>query len=126
MNSCQLKYPLEPNGSSQKFLTTLMAANHEGKVSDDLDINILDRYDVHEAQVFKCLKYCPFLEVQKCNLGNLNIVHINIRSLNKNFNNLITFLELSSVPFDIVILSETNTIQNTNQFCLPNYKIFYN
>lgn len=57
----------------------------------------------------------------------VNIIHVNIRSVNKNLDNLILFLESFSLYFnDIIILSETFQILSTDQCNVPGYVTFYN
>lgn len=56
-----------------------------------------------------------------------SIVHLNIRSLKKNFNELLIFLEtLSDVGVDILILSETWNIEDLTIYNIEGYQIFYN
>ena len=55
----------------------------------------------------------------------LNIIHINIRSINKNFENFLVYLESLSNTFDIIALSETWQIQCLSSFNIKNYRLFY-
>ena len=47
-----------------------------------------------------CLKYINISD------SNINLLHINIRSVNKNFNQLQVLLNLTKINLDIVILTE--------------------
>lgn len=55
-----------------------------------------------------------------------NLLHSNIRSINKNFEELEIYLKCFDSIFDVIILSETWNVQNTDQFNLQGYKIYYN
>lgn len=55
----------------------------------------------------------------------LNIIHLNIRSLNKNFDNLLILLESLKIKFDLIVLSETWKINNLENFNIEGYDIFY-
>lgn len=56
----------------------------------------------------------------------LNIFHMNIRSISKNFDNLLILLEsLKDCDFDIIILSETWRINLIECFNIKGYNIFY-
>lgn len=56
-----------------------------------------------------------------------NLLHINIRSIRKNFDNLVTFLNTYNCCHycDIIVLSECWTIDNTN-FNIPGYIGYHN
>jgi len=60
--------------------------------------------------------------------GNkLNILHLNIRSLQKNFTELLIYLDLLKLNnIDLIILSETFAINNLNNFRINNFDILYN
>lgn len=56
----------------------------------------------------------------------LNVLHINIRSIRKNFNELLVFLETYDLVFcDIIVLTETWQVHD-NQFNIDGYTMFYN
>lgn len=57
----------------------------------------------------------------------LKIMHLNIRSVNKNLDNLLTFIESYELQnFDIIALSETFQLLSTNNCNIPGYQLFYN
>lgn len=57
----------------------------------------------------------------------INILHINIRSIRKNFNGLLAFLEAYNVKYcDVIVLSESWQIANDQMFNIPGYTMFYN
>lgn len=56
----------------------------------------------------------------------LNIIHLNIRSLNKNFDELLVYIESLENNVDIIVLSETWKLEGLCNFSIPNFNIFYN
>lgn len=60
-------------------------------------------------------------------LDKLNIIHINIRSLQRNYEELLIYLgEIGLEKVDVLVLSETFLIQDTGRFSLPDFDLFYN
>ena len=56
-----------------------------------------------------------------------NILHLNIRSIRQNFDNLLTFLETYNCNYsDIIVLSECWKVENPSNFNLPGYNCYYN
>lgn len=52
---------------------------------------------------------------------------MNIRSLRKNFDELLLYLESVGVEcLDVIVLSETWRVENLNDFMIPNFDILYN
>ena len=54
------------------------------------------------------------------------IMHVNIRSLNKNVNNLHLLLEELKVKPDIIVCTETRKLNNVKYYSIPNYNIEFN
>ena len=54
------------------------------------------------------------------------IFHTNIRSINKNFDNLLLTLNQYIGVFDIIVLTETWIVYNLNNFTINGYDILYN
>ena len=75
-----------------------------------MDLNsLLDDYN----EDFNNVQVCDNLDNIKCfrkDNNNLNLLHVNIRSINKNVDSLILFIESLCGDFDIIVLSETNII----------------
>lgn len=56
----------------------------------------------------------------------LNIIHLNIRGITTNYDNLIIFLETFKIKFcDILILSECHKIGSERNFNIPGYSLYY-
>lgn len=55
----------------------------------------------------------------------LNVLHLNIRSITKNFNEFLSFLEAYDSFCDIIVLTETWQIHSDN-FNINGYTVFYN
>lgn len=57
----------------------------------------------------------------------LNLIHLNIRSVKKNFDQLILLLETYELDYcDIIILSECFQLNSCNQYNIPGYSTHYN
>ena len=57
----------------------------------------------------------------------LNIIHLNIRGVRTNFDNLLVFLETYNLKYcDVIILSESHNITSTNCYNIPGYTCYYN
>ena len=56
----------------------------------------------------------------------LNVFHSNIRSIAKNLDELLVFLNNICIRYDIIILSETWVVDNIDLFNLEGYKLCYN
>ncbi len=62
-----------------------------------------------------------------CNFVELSVLHLNVRSLNRNHRALCQFLEMLSVKFDVLILSEV-WCTCIDSYCnlFPGYSFYYN
>lgn len=79
--------------------------------------------------------YLPDSATEYCDVSNigsfdnsecdLNIIHINICGLKKNFNKLSCFLEVTQINNAITVVSETHHNNNIDDFQIRNYNIFY-
>lgn len=58
--------------------------------------------------------------------NNLKLLHINIRSIAKNLDELILFINKINIEYDIIILSETWKVDNLGLHNLNGYNIYYN
>lgn len=71
-----------------------------------------------------------FFEINKFlaldGIGGVNVVHSNIRSLQKHFEELEVYLSGFVVGPDVVVLSETFQINNVNRYKIEGYDIIYN
>lgn len=57
----------------------------------------------------------------------LNILHLNIRSVSRNFDNLLVLIECFKLSYcDVIVLSECFRISSGSQFCIPGFDTFYN
>lgn len=62
-------------------------------------------------------------------IGNLNLIHFNIRSLNKNFNELLLYLHLIGLDnVSVIVLSEcwNSKIACTDDYCIPGFTLHTN
>ena len=91
---------------------------------DDL-LTLVENYK--EVQCCNCNtnNECKNLLIEN-NLG-INILHLNIRSLNKHYDELILMLNsIETKNVDIIVLSETWQVSDIKNFGIPDYQIYYN
>ena len=79
------------------------------------------------STTFQIIQKCEYADVKTVHLNsqmnNLTLFHLNIRSLQKNFNGLLKLLCNLSEPLHIICLSETKIKQNTLlNLSIPGYK----
>lgn len=60
------------------------------------------------------------------NFSNLLIMHINIRSINKNINNLIILIHEMIKKPDVIICTETWNLECPDLYAFDNYQVYYN
>ena len=58
--------------------------------------------------------------------GNFSIIHLNIRSVKKNFDEFLVYLELVKESIDIIVLSETWCVETVSDFNIPNFTAYHN
>ena len=91
---------------------------------NDPDINFFNnKYDAVNSPYFS-LAEVP-CKVEKLLENLFSVYHINIRSLNKNFDKLLEFLSIMKNEFDIIAISETwcndDNININSLYQIPNY-----
>lgn len=66
-------------------------------------ISQIDSFDI--ADVFTCLpEDCP--KIINTSIYSFKVIHLNIRSINKNFDDLIVMLTVTNMDYDVIVLSE--------------------
>ena len=89
---------------------------------DFTEENLIDSYD--------CIKtisndFNTLYEENTFSNDNLGIFHLNIRSINSNFDMLIAYLETLYFQFPVIALTETwLSLGDSDSFHIPNYKSF--
>ena len=85
---------------------------------DELALGNSDSPYMYEDEVSKYLE-------ENIKYENLSLLHLNIRSMNANFENFKTFLEQTEFAFNVICLSETwlsnNSFRENSVYHLPNY-----
>ena len=90
-----------------------------------------DFFNELNTQNFECSYLFPneiesFLS-EKENSETINAIHVNIRSLSKNFDNLLDILIDSNYSFNVLCITETwctdSTLKNNSNLHLPNFDI---
>nr|CAI5855259.1 unnamed protein product [Callosobruchus analis] len=85
--------------------------------------NILDDYKENEVLVCNNFSEITFDHSEQC---SISIMHVNIRSIYQNFDQFLAFLGTAHELFDVIVMSETHFIHNTNDFGIPGYVNFFN
>nr|CAI5821764.1 unnamed protein product [Callosobruchus analis] len=89
-----------------------------------MDLNsILDDYKENEVLVCNNFSEITFDHSEQC---SISIMHVNIRSIYQNFDQFLAFLGTAHELFDVIVMSETHFIHNTNDFGIPGYVNFFN
>lgn len=67
-------------------------------------------------------------EIHKINEENATctLFHNNVRSINKNIDEISIFLAQQKNPFDCIVLTETHQIDNLDKYNIPGYNLIYN
>lgn len=58
-------------------------------------------------------------------IDDLTILHLNIRSVRKNFEEFLVYLESVNDRVGVVVLSETWNVEEVSRFKIPHFNIFY-
>ena len=69
-----------------------------------------------------------FQELKQTDCDNFSILHLNVRSMNKNFEDFKSFYMSLKYEFKVICLSETwaeNNIENFSTLKIPNYKLIH-
>jgi len=119
------------NLSNADLLHTFISCQYNlNNIDHDLKKILTDSLSDEISDTLEFHYYTP---LQLSNLANkyktssqLSIFHVNVRSLNANYNKLVSFLQCLSFDFDVLILSEiwsTNITYYVNLF--NNYNFFF-
>ena len=101
--------------------------------SEDLDLNLLDDDDLNIDSSFafdQSTKNSLYINESELNdffysrgANAINLIHINCRSIKKNFRQVVTLVELLSKPVSVIAVTETwLNSQNEETFSIPGYK----
>ena len=89
-----------------------------------MDLNtILDDYKDCDATVCDDLRQVSYFNNYS---KDVSVLHVNIRSVYKSFDHFLVFLKSTGVDFDVIVMSETHTIYNLDDFNIQGYLTFYN
>ena len=121
-------HPSLPNFNDQlNSLDTKTSDYYSDNDDFDQDFPRFNKFDSIDFDYYSINKF-NLLCKNKQNFNNcLKIIHFNIRGLNKNFDNLVTFLSSLEHSFDVITLSECH-ISNTNcdnRFKIDGYDNFF-
>src|ERR1700712_994824 len=68
-------------------------------------------------------------DISKLTGNNLSVFHLNVRSVDKNFDNFLCYIQEfvnSDLIYDVIVLSETYILEDIDSFNIDHYKLFYN
>ena len=86
--------------------------------------NLIDRFynNNDPTTVFTDINSCDYF-ISRCHYSKLKLLHLNIRSIKKNFSDLCVMLQNFSTTFDVIALTET-WLNNCLDFEISGYKKF--
>lgn len=58
--------------------------------------------------------------------NTINFIHFNIRSIKKNFDELLVYMQETKINLDVIVLSEVWNIEKVSDFNIPSYSIYHN
>ena len=91
------------------------------------EISILNELDLLEGPIQQTMDGNEVSTKLNKGRNNVTILHLNVRSIRKNFNNLMTFLQAYNLKqCDILVLSECWQIDNEELFGIKGYITYYN
>ena len=93
-----------------------------------LDFPRLNNFDADKFEYYTIDKYNTLCSTLPNTNKALKIIHLNIRGLEKNFDNLLLYLNSLDNTFDIICLSETHILDINyakNRYILEGYDTFY-
>lgn len=96
--------------------------------SNDPDNNFFNTCDLNETKVYSMSNIDELFVKSNLAKSHLySVLHLNIRSMSKNFEKLKMFLKSSKNFFQVICLTETwcNNSRLENSFTLPNYVAFH-
>lgn len=94
-------------------------------LNEDLVLKNLEDLEKNHSGEF--IEATNLKEIVAANNNLFSVLHLNIRSARKNFDELIATIETYSFKhFDIIILSECFQLDSINYFQFPGYTAFYN
>jgi hypothetical protein len=88
----------------------------------DPDKQLFESFGCNNDQYFLKSEFNDFILTENI-VGRLTILHVNVRSLNKNLDNLLILLKLLKFHFSIIAISESwETELNVDLFHIPGYE----
>ena len=90
----------------------------EQLTNDDITLEIINHIHGHTdfSNISKYLDLAAYNSLTTEDKSNINIIHMNSRSLIKNYDKITAFLNSLSTPPDIIAITET-WLTNTNNTC---------
>ncbi|CAH2092679.1 unnamed protein product [Euphydryas editha] len=81
--------------------------------------------DNNIVELFNCIDYSNYKSITPNNPHNLTFVHVNIRSLVKNFSKIEQILSASNSSIDFIVITEVNVPENIKSlYNIPGYTLY--
>ena len=109
------------NNSDQfKLLTSAVTDDKD----TDPDRNLLNNYKNKTCDYYLASEFNTYITQNtiSCDCEAISVLHVNVRSLNKNFNKLLLFLDSIQFRFSVITVTETWTTSTTEHlYKIPGY-----
>nr|CAI5865871.1 unnamed protein product [Callosobruchus analis] len=87
--------------------------------------NLVDENIEKETKNYQCIE--DYLaEQHEGDICGLRVIHFNIRSLQKHYDELLVYVQSAKEVLNVIVLSETGKIENLHDFQIPGYNAYYN
>lgn len=85
----------------------------------------LEKLHINSNIINNISEFNTFLKSSK-NKNTFNLFHTNIRSLDKNLDELKILISQLEINFDIIVCTETRNIEYLDLYCIDNFEIYFN
>nr|CAI5844172.1 unnamed protein product [Callosobruchus analis] len=88
-------------------------------------LDLVDENIEKETKNYQCIE--DYLaEQHEGDICGLGVIHFNIRSLQKHYDELLVYVQSAKEVLNVIVLSETGKIENLHDFQIPGYNAYYN
>nr|CAI5841873.1 unnamed protein product [Callosobruchus analis] len=88
-------------------------------------LDLVDENIEKETKNYQCIE--DYLaEQHEGDICGLGVIHFNIRSLQKHYDELLVYVQSAKEVLNVIVLSETGKIENLHDFQIPGYSAYYN
>lgn len=83
----------------------------------------MDSYKTCDTKVCENISETSFFDND---LREVNMIHVNIRSIYQNVDQFLVFLETCGKKFDVIVTSESHNVYDTESFNIPGFLKMFN